>query len=136
MANQKGIPKQAQKQAFVEAMSRSFGNISASCRTVGISRKTAYDWAKEDPVFKEAMNSDDYREAYMDAIEGKLAKLGLTEENPTILIFLAKTIAKKRGYVESIESKHSGIPAGIVINVTSQENAEKLAQFINTPAKN
>jgi len=47
-----------------------------------------------------------------------------------VLIFLAKTKAKKRGYVETQESRHTGIPGTTVINVTSKENARKLEQFM------
>ncbi len=130
MANKKGIDQETSKRAFIEAMYKTFGNVSASCRAIGIARKTVYEWAKKDPEFKAQMESDDYKEAYMDAIEGKLAKLGLQDENPTVLIFLAKTIAKKRGYVETQESRHTGIPGTTVINVTSKENARKLEQFM------
>lgn len=135
MANKKGVDQAASKAAFLEAMTKTFGNISASCRAIGISRKTIYQWAKDDPEFKQDLESDAYREAYMDAIEGKLAKLGLQDENPTVLIFLAKTIAKKRGYVETQESRHTGIPAPVTITVTTPENAEKLKKFIENASR-
>ena len=135
MANKKGISQEASKRAFIEAMYKTFGNVSASCRVIGVARKTIYNWAKKDPEFKAQMKSEDYEEAYMDAIEGKLAKLGLQDENPTVLIFLAKTKAKKRGYVETQESKHTGIPAPVNINVTTPENAEKLKQFIENAGR-
>ena len=131
MANQKGVSQQTNKKAFIEAMYKTFGNISASCRAIGISRKTPYNWAENDADFKAEMESTDYEEAYMDAIEGKLAKVGLQDENPTVLIFLAKTKAKKRGYVESEERKHTGIPAPINIIVSSKDNAKKLEKFIS-----
>jgi hypothetical protein len=132
---QNKIPQAAAKAAFLQAMVKSFGNVSASAKAVGVSRATPYLWAKEDPEFKEAMESIDYQEAYMDAIEQKLAKLGLIDENPTVLIFLAKTKAKSRGYIETSESKHSGIPGNITINVTSKENASKLQEFITNGGK-
>lgn len=129
-AQGQGISTKAMKEAFLEAMKKNFGNVAASCRVVGIARKTAYQWAKEDPEFKAEMESKDYEEAYMDAIEQKLAKLGLIDENPTILIFLAKTKCKTRGYIETTENKHSGIPAPITINVSKPENAKKLEEFL------
>jgi hypothetical protein len=119
------------KEAFIEAMFKTYGNVAASARAIGISRATPYVWAKEDPEFKTRFESNDYEEAYLDDIERKLAKLGLQDENPTVLIFLAKTKAKKRGYVESSETKHTGIPAPINIIVGSKENAEKLDKFLN-----
>lgn len=135
MANKKGISQEASKRAFIEAMYKTFGNVSASCRVIGVARKTVYDWAKKDPEFKAQMESKDYEEAYMDAIEGKLAKIGLQDENPTVLIFLAKTKAKTRGYVETQESKHTGLPPAVNINVTTPENAEKLKKFIENASR-
>ena len=131
MANQKGVDQQASKSAFIEAMYKTFGNVSASCRAIGISRRIPYIWAEDDKDFKAKFESKDYAEAYMDAIEGKLAKVGLQDENPTVLIFLAKTKAKSRGYVESEERKHTGIPAPINIIVSSKDNAKKLEKFMN-----
>lgn len=131
MANKKGISQDASKDAFIEAMYKTFGNVSASCRVIGISRMRPYAWAKDDPDFKAKFESKDYEEAYLDDIERKLAKVGLQDENPTVLIFLAKTKAKKRGYVESQETKHLGIPAPINIIVGSKENAEKLENFLH-----
>ena len=144
MANKKDINQQDQpqtvrkdaeqemhKEAFIEAMYKTYGNVSASCRAIGISRNRPYEWAKDDPEFKTKFESKDYEEAYLDDIERKLAKLGLQDENPTVLIFLAKTKAKKRGYVESQETKHIGIPAPINIIVSSKENAKKLENFMN-----
>jgi hypothetical protein len=135
MANQKGVNQDTSKEAFIEAMYKTFGNVSASCRVIGISRMRPYAWAKDDPDFKAKFESKDYEEAYLDDIERKLAKLGLQDENPTVLIFLAKTKAKKRGYVESQETKHTGIPAPINIIVSSKENAEKLENFMNNVSK-
>lgn len=112
---EKGASKKALKKAFLAAMKKSFGNISASCRAVGIeSRQTIYNWKQEDPKFKKAVESEDYAEDLMDAIEAKLAKLGFQDENPTVLIFLAKTKAKSRGYVEKTEIQ---IDKETVINV-------------------
>ena len=108
---------------FLEAMKKTFGNISVSCNTVGISRQTPYNWAKEDPEFAEKLNSKDYEESFKDAIEAKLAKLGMTDENPTVLIFLAKTKCKDRGYVEKTElqiDKESTVNVGY----TDDESAE------------
>lgn len=120
---QKGIPTKQAKKAFLDAMKKTFGNVTASCNAVGISRPTPYNWAKEDPAFAEQFNSDVYAESYKDAIEAKLAKLGMQDENPTVLIFLAKTKAKDRGYVEKTEIQ---IDKESVINVgyTSDESGE------------
>lgn len=99
----KASATEASKKAFIDAMKKTFGNISASARAVGVDRTTPYFWAETDPEFKEQFNSNIYEESYLDAIEGKLAKLAM-DENPTVLIFLAKTKGKKRGYVEKTET--------------------------------
>jgi len=102
--NKKGIDTNATKKAFFEAMAKTFGNVSASCRAVGIDRSLPYKWEKEDPEFAEKFNSNLYEEMFLDALESKLAKVGLQDENPTVLIFLAKTKGKKRGYIERNET--------------------------------
>jgi len=102
--NKKGISTDATKKAFLEAMAKTFGNVSASCRAIGVDRSLPYKWEKEDPGFAEKFNSNIFEEAYLDAIESKLAKLAINDENPTVLIFLAKTKGKKRGYVEKTET--------------------------------
>ncbi|MCK9592691.1 MAG: Cro/CI family transcriptional regulator [Methanoregula sp.] len=103
MADKKKQVTEATKKAFLQAMVKSFGNVTASCRAVGIDRSTPYQWADKDPEFKEKFNSNMYEETFLDAIEAKLAKLAM-DENPTVLIFLAKTKGKKRGYVERNET--------------------------------
>ena len=99
--NKKGIS--TKKIAFLDAMEKTFGNISQSAKIVGISRETPYEWKKKDLNFKKEMESEKYKEIYMDAIEAKLLKVGLIDENPTVLIFLAKTKCKSRGYIEKAE---------------------------------
>lgn len=116
---------QQQKEAFVEAMGRSFGNISSSCKAAGISRSQYYLWRDEDPDFMEKVNSTDYSESFKDAIESKLSKLAIADENPTILIFLAKTKCKDRGYVERQEiafDKQSTFKVGYTDDETEDED--------------
>lgn len=51
------------KQSFLKAF-RASGNVAEACRNVGIARRTAYRWRKEDSDFAE-----DYAEAEEDAIQ-------------------------------------------------------------------
>lgn len=39
------------KQKIIEALGECGGNVSQACEIVGISRKTYYQWRKEDPLF-------------------------------------------------------------------------------------
>jgi len=96
------LKKEANKKAFLEAMKKTFGNVTQSCNIVGINRTLPYQWEKVDEKFKEQFRSNDWGEMFLDMIEEKLAKLA-DEKNPTVLIFLAKTKGKKRGYVERQE---------------------------------
>ena len=116
MADKKEKAMEAQKKAFLEAMAKTFGNVTASARAVGIDRSTPYKWSENDPDFKEKFNSDLYEESLLDAVEAKLAKLAVQDENPTVLIFLAKTKGKKRGYIEKSETDITS--GGKVIRIT------------------
>lgn len=109
------------KRAMLDALQKSLGIVSTACEKVGISRKTHYQWLKEDKEYRE--NVEDISEASIDFAESKLferingvliAGNGQTdderEENcyrvppsDTALIFYLKTKGKKRGYVERTE---------------------------------
>lgn len=115
-----------QKKVFIEAMGKTFGNISASCRSAEISRGQYYAWIESDPSFKEQVESNDYSESFKDTIESKLAKLAFVDENPTVLIFLAKTKCKDRGYVERIESTGRDGKDLIPARILSKDEARDL----------
>ena len=101
----KGITTKALKAAFIQAMLKTNGNVSVSAKLADISRQQVYYWKDRDPKFKAEFESNQFEETYKDQIEAKLMKLGLQDENPTILIFLAKTKCKDRGYIERAELK-------------------------------
>lgn len=101
----KGVSTKAAKDAFLEAMHKTNGNVTMSAKLAGVSRQLIYYWKDRDPKFKIEFESDQFEETYKDQIEAKLMKLGLQDENPTVLIFLAKTKARDRGYIERTEVK-------------------------------
>lgn len=103
--NKKGVKTETSKQLFLQAMLKTFGNVTSACKIVGISRGTPYNWCKDDLEFKKEFESDIFEETFLDAIDSKLNKLALIDENPTVLIFLAKTKGKKRGYIERNETE-------------------------------
>ena len=95
----------AKKQAVVQALKVSFGNITTACEQVGITRTTFYRWKAEDPEFKEVVeNIDEY---LLDFAEHSLFKQ-IRDGNTTATIFYLKTKGKHRGYIEKqeIESKN------------------------------
>lgn len=93
--------------AFIDAMWATFGNITESCEIAGIDRSLPYKWEKDDPEFATLFRDTNFKEYKLDIVESKLMKLA-KEENPIVLIFLAKTLGKKRGYIEKQEIEHSG----------------------------
>jgi len=94
------ISLQNKKAAFVEAMQQTLGNISESCRRVGIVRQTYYNWCASDPDFKIQCNS--VNEMVLDWVESELYKR-IKEGNPACTIFFLKTKGKNRGYIEKVE---------------------------------
>jgi len=93
---------EALKKALVEAMIQTYGNVTESCKACGISRRTFYDWKNQDEEFKTALESEDFEERLMDFVESKLIKKA-EKEDTAVIIFMAKTKCKKRGYVERNE---------------------------------
>ena len=93
------------KQRFVEEFFNKAGNISELCKAVGIHRSTYYEWMNKDERFNAKINAE--REGLIDFAESKLIKL-IDEKNVTAIIFFLKTRAKDRGYVEKVETEHSG----------------------------
>lgn len=93
------------KKAMFDALCSSMGNITAATSNVGISRRTHYDWIRDDPVYAEAL--DEVEERQLDFYETALHGL-IKDKNVTAVIFALKTKGKKRGYIEKQEIAHSG----------------------------
>jgi hypothetical protein len=55
------------KAQFLQALERNGGGVSAACRQCSMSRKTVYDWRKEDKEFSQAW--DDALTASAEALE-------------------------------------------------------------------
>lgn len=88
------------KQAFLKAFSESMGNITIACKSVGISRRTYYNWMSRDEKFKN--ECEDICESAIDFVESKLLKR-INDDDTTAIIFYLKTKGKSRGYVEKLE---------------------------------
>ena len=84
--------------ALMDAMRKSGGNISFSCKKAGISRTVFYEWMKEDPELATA--SKDVEEEQIDFVESKLMQR-ISENDMTGIIFFLKTKGKGRGYIEN-----------------------------------
>lgn len=88
------------KKEFIEAFQKSLALVASTCRKVGISIPTFYNWYNDDPDF--AAQIDEIRELAKDAVESKIYKK-IDDGDTTMLIFYAKTKMKDRGYVERQE---------------------------------
>jgi len=88
------------KEAMLEALEKSLGIVSTACKMVGVSRGTHYNWLKDDPEYKKAVDS--IQDGVLDFAESHLYKL-VKEGNPAATIFLLQTRGKARGYIERQE---------------------------------
>lgn len=90
------------KKAFIEAYGQTFGNITQACAASDISRQTFYNWKENDSVFVESLKSIEPDELLLDFVERKLVEK-INSGDTAVLIFVAKTKGKKRGYIERQE---------------------------------
>lgn len=118
------------KPKFPEILKDCMGLITKACEKANIDRTTYYNWRNDDPEFARAC--DYVQEHVGDFVESKLYKL-VNDENPTAVIFYAKTKLKNRGYVERIETTGKD-GAAIETNVsfkTDKTDARILEEYKN-----
>ena len=88
------------KEAFLKAFETSAGNVSATCKKIGINRQTYYNWYNKDKKFKTKV--EEMQESLLDFAETILMKK-IKEGDNTCIIFFLKTKGKSRGYSERFE---------------------------------
>ena len=96
-AIKKGNKTDQKKEAFLMTFESSACNVSISCKQVGISRNTFYEWKKKDLIFAQAVN--DQNEGLLDFAETMLYKAIKDGKTPELIFFL-KTKGQSRGYIE------------------------------------
>ena len=131
MSDKKSDIKKNNKEAFLEAMKKTYGNISQSCKLVGIDPSLPHKWKKDDKEFKAQMYDKVYENIYKDSIEEKLAKVGIIDENPTVLIFLAKTKLKDRGYIEYQRIQYTSDAPAPVSREEVAKSIDRLTKLMN-----
>lgn len=106
------------KDAMIQALTSSLGNVTEAAEKIGIRRETHYAWMKEDEEYKAAVDS--LKNVALDFAESQLKKLmegaerqALTHDgevvtikdapNTSAVIFYLKTQGKQRGYIERQE---------------------------------
>ena len=97
------------KKAFIDAYTKTFGNITMSCNRVGIARSTYYNWINKDDDFNKQINDIQPKELFLDFVTSKLVEK-INEGDKASIIFALKTIGKERGWVERQEIQHEANP--------------------------
>lgn len=110
------------KDKFLDIFAKKAGNISKSCEAANISRRTFYDWMRDDDEFKESV--EDIQEGLLDYAESKLLDNIEAGKEQSIFFYL-KTRGKKRGFVERQEIQTDGFPDKIQIEVVYNEDKDQ-----------
>ena len=93
----------AKQRLFIDAFANVCAcNISATCKKIGIGRRTYYKWLETNAEFKDAVS--DEQESLTDLAETKLHQK-IMEGSEQAIFFYLKTKGKDRGYVERVEQK-------------------------------
>ena len=91
-------PNVTVKKGMLEALEKSLGIVTTACKTVGITRKTHYEWLKKDEAYRASVES--IEDMTLDFAESQLHKQ-IKDGNTAATIFLLKCKGKKRGYIEN-----------------------------------
>jgi hypothetical protein len=93
------------KEELLQALKDTYGIVSSACEKANVGRTTCYEWYRDDPEFKQAV--DLINQDTGDFVEGALLKR-IKEGDTTGIIFYCKTKLKNRGYVEKQEINLGG----------------------------
>lgn len=88
------------KKAMLEALYECLGVVTSACESVGIDRKTHYNWLEKDEAYKKAVN--EMQNVALDFVECELFSQ-IQRGEPASTIFYLKTKGKARGYIERQE---------------------------------
>ena len=110
-----------QKEAMIQALEKSLGIVTQACKSVGIERKTHYNWLRNDMDYANAVN--DLKAVALDFAESQLHKQ-INGGNTSATIFYLKCQGKDRGYVERVEI--TGAEDGTPIQIEILDGSEIL----------
>ena len=97
---------QFKKEDFLKAIDGSRGLKTVVCKKVGCEYKTLQRYLTTYPELEERLRQE--RATMDDFAEAKLYEL-ISEKNPAVCIFYAKTRMRSRGYVERHQHEVGGI---------------------------
>ena len=111
------------KKAMLEALEKSLGIVTTAAKSVGITRKTHYDWLNKDPQYAKAVT--ELEDLALDYVESKLFK-NIEKEKEASVFFYMKTKGEKRGYVERQEIVHQGAMPVTKISEEAMQEIDKI----------
>lgn len=114
------------KKAVLEALEKTLGVVTSACKKAGIGRTQFYNWLKDDPEFKKAV--DDIDDIAIDFAESQLHKQ-ISDGNTTATIFYLKTKGKRRGYIETMDHTSKGQRIGSPL---TPEELKQLDEHLNS----
>lgn len=82
------------------ALEKSLGVVTSAARSIGLERRTHYNWMNADPEYKQAV--EELNDLALDYAESKLHQQ-IEGGEVAATIFYLKCKGKKRGYVERQE---------------------------------
>lgn len=96
------------KQLMIEALTKSLGIVTSACKAVKMSRKTHYEWLKDDPEYKAQV--EDIANVELDFVVSKLHQR-INEGSDAAIIYYLKCKGGSRGYSEG--SKPTTLTDGV-----------------------
>lgn len=126
------IHRSANKKRMLAALEKHMNVVLYACKETGIARRTHYNWMNEDPDYRAAV--EDINQGCGDFLERKMLE-AVEEKQPAVMIFMAKTKWKSRGYQERIELSNAEgqdfrIAGKMTIDQTKQELPPEAIQKI------
>jgi len=91
------------KKKMLECLKETLGIVSSAADKAEISRKTHYEWLKDDEWYREEVDAIQARQG--DFVESKLIKQ-IHSDDTTAIIFYCKTRLKNRGYEETVRNNN------------------------------
>ena len=109
------------KEQFADAVEAAHGNITKIAQIFGVSRQTVYNWCKEDPTLKDAIE-DSKMKLYDQALEAARALVvgipridstgrlvGWEERpDPSMVRYILSTLGKDEGFTERRDVTSNG----------------------------
>lgn len=95
----RGLKTTLQKRAWIDALNKTMGNVTAAANAYGLNRRQFYDYMANDPEFAAEVN--ELKTVQEDFIESQLMTK-IKEGDTACIIFAAKTRLRGRGYQETV----------------------------------